>query len=547
MIRRAVLDSLRRSTTKALVSRFVENFSTVILKERSISLKPPGTSRLINTNIIFAATTKRKYQFFQNVEVASTGVAIIRFDNPDKKVNTISFALKDEAEILWNNEIHSNPLVKAVVFTSGKHDSFIAGADIFDIQRLNNKEEIIPLIKSATVFFKKMKRKGVPLVCAINGPALGGGLEWCLWCDYRICTDNPKTKLGLPEVKLGLLPGFGGTQNLHKLVGLQKAMDMMLTGKDIRPDQAKKMGLVDIVVSSHSLEKTAIQAAQDLADGSLKKSTRKRKTSFMDKFIEDTSIGNYFMWRKINSMIQKQTNNNYPSPLAIIECVQFGLKNPKGDAKFKFERESFAKLAETNESESLIGIFNGMTQMKKHAYGDVMHSIEKVAVVGAGLMGAGIAQISSEKGYDVLLKDKDNLAIGRGVKYIDKNWEKKFNRKRMSKYQRNLNESKLVTLTETMEWENHFAKADMVIEAVFENIDLKRHVLAECEKTTRDHCIFASNTSAIPIAEIAKNAKRPENVIDGKRNALLFSSPKYAFVRNYSSRWHLQFSDSSCV
>ena len=207
MIRRAVLDSLRRSTTKALVSRFVENFSTVILKERSISLKPPGTSRLINTNIIFTATTKRKYQFFQNVEVTSTGVAIIRFDNPDKKVNTISFALKDEAEILWNNEIHSNPLVKAVVFTSGKHDSFIAGADIFDIQRLNNKEEIIPLIKSATVFFKKMKRKGVPLVCAINGPALGGGLEWCLWCDYRICTDNPKTKLGLPEVKLGLLPG----------------------------------------------------------------------------------------------------------------------------------------------------------------------------------------------------------------------------------------------------------------------------------------------------------------------------------------------------
>ena len=282
-----------------------------------------------------------------------------------------------------------------------------------------------------------------------------------------------------------ILIRFGGTQNLHKLVGLQKAMDMMLTGKDIRPDQAKRMGLVDIVVSSHSLEKTAIQAAQDLADGSLKKSTRKRKTSFMDKFIEDTSIGNYFMWRKINSMIQKQTNNNYPSPLAIIECVQFGLKNPKGDAKFKFERESFAKLAETNESESLIGIFNGMTQMKKHAYGDVMHSIEKVAVVGAGLMGAGIAQISSEKGYDVLLKDKDNLAIGRGVKYIDKNWEKKFNRKRMSKYQRNLNESKLVTLTETMEWENHFAKADMVIEAVFENIDLKRHVLAECEKTTR--------------------------------------------------------------
>ena len=156
----------------------------------------------------FIPSESRKYEFFQNVEMTSDGIAIIRFDNPNKKVNTISFKLKDEAETLWEDDIHSNSSVKGVVFTSGKADGFIAGADIFDIQSLEHKEDVIPLIQSATEFFHHLKSKGVPLVCAINGPALGGGLEWALWCDYRICTDSPKTKLGLPEVRTFVFGSF---------------------------------------------------------------------------------------------------------------------------------------------------------------------------------------------------------------------------------------------------------------------------------------------------------------------------------------------------
>ncbi len=336
---------------------------------------------------IFTPTPERKYQFFQNVELTPTSpqIAIIRFDNPTKKVNTISFSLKDEAETLWNNEIHNNPSIKGVVFASSKKDNFIAGADIFDIQSLEKKEDVIPLIESAMKFFQKLKSKNVPLVCAIDGSALGGGLEWALWCDYRICTDSDKTKLGLPEVKLGLLPGFGGTQNLYPLVGLQKAMDMMLTGKDIRPQQAKKMGLVDLVVAKQSLEQVAIDTAVGLANGTIKKSKGKKK-SLMDKVIEDTSLGRHFMWKTINDMVQKNTNGKYPAPLAIIDTVKYGLDHPTGDAKYKFERESFAKLAATSESEALIGIFDGMTRMKKHDYGELAHPVKKVAVMGAGLM-----------------------------------------------------------------------------------------------------------------------------------------------------------------
>jgi enoyl-CoA hydratase/carnithine racemase len=158
-------------------------------------------SKGLEASTPFLPTGNRKYEYFQNVEMTSDGIAIVRFDNPNKKVNTISFKLKDEAEKLWEDEIHSNSSVKGVVFTSGKPDGFIAGADIFDIQSLEHKEDVIPLIQSATEFFHHLKSKGVPLVCAINGPALGGGLEWALWCDYRICTDSPKTKLGLPEVR----------------------------------------------------------------------------------------------------------------------------------------------------------------------------------------------------------------------------------------------------------------------------------------------------------------------------------------------------------
>eukprot|EP00565_Helicotheca_tamesis_P007871 CAMPEP_0185723170 /NCGR_PEP_ID=MMETSP1171-20130828/99_1 /TAXON_ID=374046 /ORGANISM="Helicotheca tamensis, Strain CCMP826" /LENGTH=819 /DNA_ID=CAMNT_0028390837 /DNA_START=33 /DNA_END=2492 /DNA_ORIENTATION=+ len=504
------------SNRTSITSIPVRNFSSAAtaLKEDTESIPPSKERASPRDSVQFTPTPERKYKFFQNVEVTQDGVAIVRFDNRDKKVNTLSFALSAEAKTLWNEEIHENNDVKAVVFTSAKPDTFIAGADIFDIQQLDDKSKLKTIIEGELEFFQKMKTKGVPLIAAIDGPALGGGLEWALWCDYRICTDNPKTKLGLPEVKLGLLPGFGGTQNLPALVGIQNAMDMMLTGKDIRPDKAKKMGLVDLVVAPQSLEKVAIDTAKGLVDGTAKKSKPKKK-SLLNRFIEDTSPGQSMMWKKINEMVQKNTNGNYPSPFAIIDCVKYGLAHPSGNEKFRNEREQFAKLAETTESEALIGIFDGMTAMKKHQYGeDAALPVNKVAVIGAGLMGAGIAQVTAEKGYDVLLKDRDDGAVGRGLSYMSDNWDKKVKRRRMKRYQRNQNMSRVAGLTDDSEsWKKHFSGADLIIEAVFEEINLKRRIVKEIEEVTPEHCIFATNTSAIPIADIAEGASRPERII----------------------------------
>ena len=337
-----------------------------------------------------------------------------------------------------------------------------------------------------------------------------------LWCDYRICTDSPSTKLGLPEVKLGLLPGFGGTQNLPALIGLQGSMDMMLTGKDIRPPKAKKMGLVDLVVAPQSLEAVAIETAEGLANGTIKKSKPKKK-SFINRLIEDTQPGQSIMWKKVKETVDKQTGGNYPAPYEIIESVKYGLANPNGLDKFNHEREGFAKLAATNESAALIGIFDGMNQMKKHSSSADPIDVKKVAVMGAGLMGAGIAQVTAEKGYEVLLKDRDDASLGRGISYMDENWGKKHKRKRMTKYQYNLNTSRVTPLSDgTESWKRHFAGADLVIEAVFEDLDLKRKIIQQVEEVTPDHCVFATNTSAIPIADIAapgSEVKRPENIV----------------------------------
>jgi enoyl-CoA hydratase / long-chain 3-hydroxyacyl-CoA dehydrogenase len=486
--------------------------STAAFAEVSPSPAAPAAAPVLKQHP-FVPTADRKYEFFQNVQLTDSGVAVIRFDCPGKSVNTISFKLAQEAKLLWDNEIEKSSAVKSVVFTSAKPDMFIAGADIFDISSIENKQDLIPLIADGVHFFQRWKNKKVPLVAAINGPALGGGLEWALWCDYRICTDNPKTKLGLPEVKLGLLPGFGGTQNLHPVIGLQNAMDIMLTGKDIRPDKAKKMGLVDLVVATASLDEVAIRSAEQLADGTLK--PKRKKKSFVNKILEDTSLGQYVIWRQVEKMVEKNTSGQYPAPTAIIQCVKYGLEHGDGDAKYRNEREQFAKLAATPESDALIGIFNGMTQLKKPPVAaKAAQPVKTVAVMGAGLMGAGIAQVTAEKGFAVLLKDRNDEAVARGQSYMQDNWNKKVSRKRMTDYQRNRNCSQVTALTDdSAMWKQHFGRADMVIEAVFEDLQLKRNIVATMESVTPDHCVFASNTSAIPIQDIAVGARRPQNIV----------------------------------
>lgn len=452
----------------------------------------------------------RKYAYFDDLEIREDGVAIIRLNGPGK-MNTISLGMQAESESIMREHIMGNNKVKSVVFISSKPDNFIAGADIDMIKAVEDKSELKAITMKGHNFFKELKKTGIPFVSAINGATMGGGLEWAMYCDYRICTTHKKTVLSLPEVKLGLLPGMAGTYHLPKLVGLPAAMDMMLTGKNVRPDKARKMGLVDLVVDPASLESIAITCAKQLADGTLK--TKTKKLGMMD-YVEKIPFGRDYMFKKAKETVDKATGGKYPAPYAILDV----LKNNYGKAKethLEDEASKFAMLAATPESEALIGLFHGTTAVKKHNFGKPTHPVKNIAVLGAGLMGAGIAQVSVDNGkYRVLLKDKDEAGVNRGLGIIDKALKGKMKKKRMTNFEYCATDSRLVGLhDESTNWKKHFASADLVIEAVFEEIGVKHKVLQEMEAVIPDHAIFASNTSAIPIRDIAKGAKRPERVI----------------------------------
>lgn len=474
------------------------------------ALKPEVYCRSRVLSFSRKLSAERQFTYFDDFEVKD-GVAIVRFNGP-AKMNTISMNMQHDAEIIFKEKILGNKDVKAVVFISSKPDNFIAGADIDMIKSIEDKSKLADETMKAHKFFDEIKKSKLPFVAAINGACLGGGLEWALYCDYRIATTNKKTVLGLPEVKLGLLPGMGGTYHLPKLIGYAASLDMILTGKNVRPDKAKKLGLVDLVVDAASLEEVAIRQAKGLVDGTVKVS--KRKKDFLSRVIEDTPFGRHFMFNKAKETVDKTTGGKMPAPYSIIEV----LKNNYGKDKkthFVDESQKFAKLAATPESEALVGIFQGMAAVKKHNFGSPAHSVNTIAVLGAGLMGSGIAQVSLDSGkYKVVLKDKDAASVLRGEKIIIDAFADKLKKKRFTNNEYCDATSRLIPVHDGVDsWKRHFGSVDLVIEAVFEEMSVKHRVVKEMEEVLPSHAIIASNTSAIPIARIAEGAKRPERII----------------------------------
>lgn len=432
-------------------------------------------------------------------------VAIIWMDRPKEKLNTLNRQLVAEFPAIIH-ELENNHDIKALVLASRKDDNFIAGADLDVLSSFKTKEDVFAFTKPGNDLLNKLAHFKKPIVAAIHGACLGGGLEVALACSARVCSDSSKTKFGLPEVKLGLLPGGGGTQRLPRLIGLQKALDIMLTGKNVYPRQAKRMGLVDVMVHKYALIEVAISHARKLAHGQPKK---KDLRSFPEKVLESNGLTRSIVYSQAKKMVMKQTLGNYPAPILILDCIKTGLERGFYAGQ-ETELNHFAELVLGKESKSLVNLFFGMTEAKKNPWQESVRPIKRIGMLGAGLMGSGIAQVSAENaGYEVILKDRDLVSANKGLKSIYTDINKKTKKRIIKKF----DEDQILARIQASERNEDLKAVDVVIEAVFEDINVKHDVLKQTEAVCSPNMIFASNTSSLPISEIAKGSARPEQVI----------------------------------
>lgn len=441
-----------------------------------------------------------------SLAIRDDGVGVITMDVAGESMNVLKAAFAEEISDLLE-QIRSNKSLKGLVIISGKPDSFIAGADITMLDACKSAAEATAIATMGQQMFNQLEQLSIPLIAAIHGPCLGGGLELAMACHGRVATSDNKTVLGLPEVQLGLLPGSGGTQRLPRLVGLQKGLDMMLTGKQLRAVQAKKAGLVDAVVPVSIL----LDAAVKMALAGKPDRSKPVKLPLMGQLLEFTSIGRGILFSQALKQTLSKTQGHYPAPEKIIAAIRTGAEQglEKGLA---LEAAAFGELCMTPVSASLRNLFFATTQMKKESgAGDAKpRKVKKVAVLGGGLMGGGIANVTAGKaGLPVRIKDINQTGIGNALKYSFSLLNKKFKRRFISKTEL---QKQMSLLTGTTDYSG-FHDVDLVVEAVFEDLDLKQRMVADIEANCSENTVFASNTSSLPIAQIAAKAQRPENVI----------------------------------
>jgi 3-hydroxyacyl-CoA dehydrogenase / enoyl-CoA hydratase / 3-hydroxybutyryl-CoA epimerase len=427
-----------------------------------------------------------------NLRRDDDGIAWLCFDKADTSTNVLS----RDVMVELNDQLAAleKKLPKALVIESGKKTGFIAGADIKEFTELRDAEQAYEMVRSGQQVMDRLEALKCPTIALINGFALGGGLELALACRYRILNDDPKTVIGLPEVKLGIHPGFGGTVRSVRLAGPLKAMDMMLTGKNLRPKQARAMGLVDEIVPARHLERAARMMAL--------KPPKPRQLPLQERLMSAGPARKVLAGILEKQVAKKARRDHYPAPYAIIDLW----KNYGDKPALMMEKEarSIAELFCSDTSRNLVRVFLLQDKLKALG-GKTRHSFRHVHVVGAGVMGGDIAAWCALRGMTVTLQDREPKYIAPVIKRARKLYEKKLREPRLV-------QAALDRLMPDVEGRG-VTSADVVIEAIFEDAEAKKALFRSLEPRMKPEAVLATNTSSIRLEDLQDALEKPERLI----------------------------------
>lgn len=430
-------------------------------------------------------------------------VALLLIDQPGRSVNLLDVPLLTELSLAID-ELAADPEVRAVVLTSAQPGRFLAGADVASFLDYRTQDEVVEAIAAGNAVLARIESSSKPWVAAIDGACLGGGTELALALHYRLASTGASTRIGLPEVQLGLLPGLGGCVRLPERVGVAMAADMILSGRNLYPRPALRAGLVDALVHSEGLIEAALAAARGLAAGSVRPRRVKRSVGWSAL---ETRPGRELVLRRAGSAARRRSHGNYPAVEEILAVLSAYVRGGRS-AGLAASTSGFARLLFTNEARALIHLFFAQTAARRNPWAADALEVERIAVLGAGLMGAGITEVSAAAGLDVLLKDVGLERALRGKGEVYRGLSARVGKGR-SAFERDRASERVAAISDY----SPLATAQVTIEAVLEEPSLKREMLAAAEAVTAERHVFASNTSAIPIAEIASEALRPEAVL----------------------------------
>ncbi|HEX6899593.1 MAG TPA: 3-hydroxyacyl-CoA dehydrogenase NAD-binding domain-containing protein [Thermoanaerobaculia bacterium] len=442
-----------------------------------------------------------------HLDVGADRLATLTFDSPDKKVNVFTRGALQELEAVLE-ELAGRKDIGCLILLSGKEGSFIAGADVEEIARVTDPVEAEAGSRIGHRLFSAWESLPFPTVAAIRGVCLGGGLEISLACTYRVASDRPDTKMGLPEVRLGILPGWGGSTRLPRRIGIAEALDLILTGKTVVGKKALKLGLVDALMPDARFLDTVRDFALERRD---KPRREEGGFDFKETLLEKNPVGRKILFDQARKKTLEQTRGHYPAPLRAIEVVRVGVEDGPS-AGFDAEARAVSELATSRISKNLVHVFKLTEENKKEAGlpGVQPREVHSTAVLGAGVMGGGIAQlIAAEEDLPVRMKDVRDEALASGMQHAAGLFNKQVERRRLTAAEAR---RKMALLHPTLDYSG-FGRVDFLVEAIVENMKVKQEVMAETAKHLPQDAILASNTSSLSIAGIGAKTPNPGRVV----------------------------------